>query len=373
MRNYLNYFLLFFLSNLINYANAGLLVQPRMPVALAVTHQWVNSISNGGVTTLSQPAFTDVSGSVAAGQMPALTGDVTSSAGAVATTVAKIAGVAVGTPTGTGNVVMSAGPTLTGTITAASENLSGSLLVTGGTVAVGSVQTSTYAVLTTDNVVLLSGASGAFSATLPTAVGVTGKIYYLKRTDQTLANAVTIATTSSQTIDGVTTRHLMTQYESLVVVSDGANWQVMDHQIRPGWTAFTPAGSWTANATYTAFWRRNFDSIDLDIKVLTTATPTPTVALTIPIPTGLTINTSVQTLAAAGITPWNGSVALAQIGTNNFQGFVRYNDTSSIGVRYDTGTLGANASVTPTTPFAWINTDYAVIKVSGIPITNWEQ
>lgn len=53
----------------------------------AVTHQWINSISNLGVPALSQPAFTDISGSVAATQMPALTGDVTSTAGTVATTI----------------------------------------------------------------------------------------------------------------------------------------------------------------------------------------------------------------------------------------------------------------------------------------------
>lgn len=55
--------------------------------AAAVSHQWIASISTSGVPALSQPAFSDVSGSVAASQMPALTGDVTTSAGAVATTI----------------------------------------------------------------------------------------------------------------------------------------------------------------------------------------------------------------------------------------------------------------------------------------------
>ena len=50
--------------------------------------QWLNVISTSGVPSCSQPAFTDISGSVAASQMPALTGDVTTSAGAVATTIA---------------------------------------------------------------------------------------------------------------------------------------------------------------------------------------------------------------------------------------------------------------------------------------------
>jgi len=53
----------------------------------AVTHNFLTSISTSGVPTQAQPAFTDISGSVAAGQMPALTGDVTTSAGAVATSL----------------------------------------------------------------------------------------------------------------------------------------------------------------------------------------------------------------------------------------------------------------------------------------------
>lgn len=59
--------------------------------AAAVTNQFINSISTSGVPSLSQPAFTNLSGSVAASQMPALTGDVTTSAGAVATTIASAA------------------------------------------------------------------------------------------------------------------------------------------------------------------------------------------------------------------------------------------------------------------------------------------
>ncbi len=77
-----------------------------------VSHQFLTSISSvDGSIGQAQPAFTDISGSVAAAQMPALTGDVTTSAGAVATTVAKIAGVTVSGTTGTTNVVFSTSPT----------------------------------------------------------------------------------------------------------------------------------------------------------------------------------------------------------------------------------------------------------------------
>ena len=47
--------------------------------------------ANSAAPAWSQPAFSELSGSVAASQMPALTGDVTTSAGAVATTIANSA------------------------------------------------------------------------------------------------------------------------------------------------------------------------------------------------------------------------------------------------------------------------------------------
>lgn len=84
-------YLIIWLLLLSTMANAkGLQVCPRMPIATATSHNWISAITAGGATTLSQPAFTDVSGSVAASQMPALTGDITTSAGAVATALATV-------------------------------------------------------------------------------------------------------------------------------------------------------------------------------------------------------------------------------------------------------------------------------------------
>ena len=69
--------------------------------------QWVNAISDAGGAACVQPAFTDVNGSLACAQLPALTGGVTSSAGSCATTVASVACAAL--PALTGAVTSSAG------------------------------------------------------------------------------------------------------------------------------------------------------------------------------------------------------------------------------------------------------------------------
>ena len=83
-------------------------------------------------------------------------------------------------------------------------------------------KTSTYSVLTSD--FMVDCTSGTFTVTLPTAVGITGKRFLIKNSG---AGTITIATTSSQTIDGTTTKTLNVQYSNYQVISDGANYKVI--------------------------------------------------------------------------------------------------------------------------------------------------
>lgn len=101
-----------------------------------------------------------------------------------------------------------------------------SLVVPGGVLRAITSVSSTYTALYTDEVVLADATGGAFTVTLPTAVGHGGKVFTVKRMNSG-ANAVTIGTTSSQTIDGATTASLSSQYSARTVVSDGTNWQVL--------------------------------------------------------------------------------------------------------------------------------------------------
>ena len=48
----------------------------------------------------------------------------------------------------------------------------------------------------------------------------------VKRTSSA-ANNVTVATTSSQTIDGATTKTLGSQYATILVQSNGSNWFII--------------------------------------------------------------------------------------------------------------------------------------------------
>ena len=61
----------------------------------AASHKWLASLATTGIFTETQPAFSDLSGSNTCSQLPALTGDATSSAGSCATTVVQVNGAAV--------------------------------------------------------------------------------------------------------------------------------------------------------------------------------------------------------------------------------------------------------------------------------------
>ena len=101
----------------------------------------------------------------------------------------------------------------------------GTTLTSAGTRSLATKST-TYSAATTDSVILANAAGGAFTVTLPTAVGNTGKIFTVKRTNSG-SNNVTVGTTSAQTIDGATTYAITTQYQSIDLISNGSNWFII--------------------------------------------------------------------------------------------------------------------------------------------------
>lgn len=83
-------------------------------------------------------------------------------------------------------------------------------------------KTAAYTLTSSDYCVDLTANTATF--TLPTAVGITGKQYIVKNSG---AGVLTLATTSSQTIDGMATMTFPVQYSGARVISDGANWKVI--------------------------------------------------------------------------------------------------------------------------------------------------
>jgi hypothetical protein len=163
----------------------------------------------------------------------------------------------------------------------------------GGTAAAPSVanKTANYTLTTSDSTITATATGGAFSLTLPTAVGNSGLTFNLVRTDQTLANIITIATTSSQLIGSYgTSVTLATQDESWQLQSDGANWVVLRHYIPSNWISYPIVMGGLVPSDEGTFWRRCGDSIEIK-STFAVGSPSGT-AMTFALPSGLSHDAS---------------------------------------------------------------------------------
>lgn len=82
---------------------------------------------------------------------------------------------------------------------------------------------SAYTPANTDRVILCDATSGAFTVTLPSAVGIQGREYIIKRVNSN-NNKVNVSAPAGQSIDGGSGMSLNTPYSLVMVISDGANW-----------------------------------------------------------------------------------------------------------------------------------------------------
>lgn len=305
--------------------------------------------TTAGTGTLTVDTNTYLTGN----QTITLSGDVTGSGSTAITTTLATVNSNVGSFTNA-NITVNA----KGLITAAANGTASSLFATTS-------KTGAYSITTSDYTIRCDASSAGFTVTLPTAVGNDGREFVIKKTDSTF-NLVTIATTSSQTIDGVTTRKLATQYESITLQSDGSNWVIVDRRINSTWTSFTPTfvglGTLTTNDMW---WRRVGDSIEIK-GVVTIGTTTATQAQ-MPLPTGLTISSSVVSNEIVGHFLENLDAAnqtligtvLASSGASNFTFGRAFSGTTEVFTSKNGNVLVSNG---------------AKLGLYGIkvPITNWE-
>jgi len=100
-----------------------------------------------------------------------------------------------------------------------------------------------------DFTLLFTGGSAA-AATLPDAGSCPGRIYCIKNFSATLpAPVLTIATVSSQTIDGLAFLQLNQSNQSVTVTSDGANWEIFGQTASPASGTFWNLGGNSVSAT----------------------------------------------------------------------------------------------------------------------------
>jgi hypothetical protein len=87
-------------------------------------------------------------------------------------------------------------------------------------------KTTTYAATVADEYILCDASGGAFTVTLPTAVGINGKAFSIKKTDSS-GNAVTVDADGTETIDGALTKLISAPYDTMKIISDNANWHIV--------------------------------------------------------------------------------------------------------------------------------------------------
>ncbi len=105
---------------------------------------------------------------------------------------------------GVGNAVVGSGTTQT---------------ITNKTILIPYVATAINLTLSTENIVKITA---AVTITVPTAVGVTGRVYVL---DNAHSGSTTVSPTGAETIEGETSQTMIGDC-SMSLYSDGANWRV---------------------------------------------------------------------------------------------------------------------------------------------------
>lgn len=88
-----------------------------------------------------------------------------------------------------------------------------------------SAKTANYTLVTTDDVIACDTSSNDITLTLPTAVGNTGKQFFIKKI--AVEFSCIIDANGAQTIDDELTQTLRTKHTSVTIVSDGANWLIL--------------------------------------------------------------------------------------------------------------------------------------------------
>ena len=88
------------------------------------------------------------------------------------------------------------------------------------------VSDSPYTATSSDDTILCNATDGAITINLPSAVGISGKKYIIKKIDAS-ANNITIDPDGTETIDGGSTVAITGQYDSYTFQSDNVNWWVI--------------------------------------------------------------------------------------------------------------------------------------------------
>jgi hypothetical protein len=154
--------------------------------------------------------------------------------------------------------------------------------------AVKSSQTTGFTLAATDYYVPCDATSAGFTVTLP--AGVTGTTYVIEKTDSTF-NVVTIGSLTT----------LNTQGETVTIIYDGSNWQVVGRRIPSQWASYSPGSQGFGNLGSSDFyWMRVGNSLQMRGNWTTGTTSGSEAQMNLP--TGLTSGANISNPTVVGNT-----------------------------------------------------------------------
>lgn len=99
-----------------------------------------------------------------------------------------------------------------------------------------------YTATSAEDIILVDAGAGVRTITLPTAVGINGRKYTIKKIDSSI-NKVVIDGDGTETIDGLLTFGLYNANDLFDIISDGANWRIVNINItKESFVASTTGG-----------------------------------------------------------------------------------------------------------------------------------
>ncbi|CAB5221430.1 hypothetical protein UFOVP244_162 [uncultured Caudovirales phage] len=114
-----------------------------------------------------------------------------------------------------------------GLVSTSDQTFSGTKSLQNG-VAFGITNITTAVTLSSTHAYVRCGGSTGYTVTLPDAATIaSGREYIIKSILTTPGQLVTVATTSSQTIDGSTTPVTLARYNTLRVINNGSGWDIV--------------------------------------------------------------------------------------------------------------------------------------------------
>ncbi len=239
---------------------------------------------------------------------------------------------------------------------------------TGNSIVTYTAQTSTYSAAIND---LVDCTTGTFTVTLPTAVGQTGKFIEIMNSG---TGVITLNTTSAQTISGSASGALTLpmQYERVKVVSDNANWKVVNHDYPQAVVSFTPTATGFTSSTGTWYgnWSRFGSKMEIDYRYESNNTQSGTLSA-ITMPSGYTIDTA-KTPNSSTSFPSGVPLVIRDAGAGTYFGiaFVAGSTSFNVNVMGVTGSYADGGNVTSTVPMTWASTDTLAFKIT-VPVVGW--